>query len=109
MGAKFSRKATKYEGKELPPEGTAAYEIMSRIGFWTITFIDRWYECTKSEKHLNFPKHGTLNQRRLQFLHYGLNKLNQTLCAREYEALNKWEGMALEKEREKFQEKFRRH
>ena len=74
MSVKLSKKATKYEGKELPPEGTAAYEMMTRIGFWTITFIDRWCECTKSEKILNFPKYGTLNPRRLQFLHYVLDK-----------------------------------
>ena len=32
MGMTQSRRAINYEGKELPPEGTAASEMMARIG-----------------------------------------------------------------------------
>ena len=42
-------------------------------------------------------------------MHYALNKVKPLPCAREFEALNKWVEVALEKEREKFRSKFRGH
>ena len=41
MGVTQSKKVTNFEGKELPPEGTATYEIRARIGSGrSLTSID---------------------------------------------------------------------
>ena len=48
---------------------------------------------------MNFPKYGILNPRRVQFLRYTLNKVKPLPCATEFETLNKWEAMELEREK----------
>ena len=108
MGIKLSKwgKSSNIEGIKILPEGTDAHEIMLKVGLWTCSYLPDWTKYTKHDKTLQFLTHGTFNVRKLDFLRQVMNDRIPVPCARQFEALNRWEQLSNEKDKGRFKVRF---